>query len=204
MSRRELWLNESVEIKGFFSDSEQKQDNFKTEQKPRSPTFPTSLKRHRCGTQPQPSDWPGHFVVLWGAGRFTTVDIYRWCDMKTWVWGASATDLQHYHEEKVEVGHSLELLKQRHGQESQAGVLVAAHQIVLTTNKTMQSAAQTHVCCARCQRVSEYEAGRAGSSGMRLTDCRPQRKHKRDFFCLFLWYWRLLARTSHVNPAKNA
>lgn len=42
-------------------------------------------------------------------------------------------DLQHHHEEKVQVGHSMELFKQCHGQESQGGVLVAAHNIVLET-----------------------------------------------------------------------
>lgn len=46
-----------------------------------------------------------------------------------------SSDLQHHHEEKVEVGHSLELFKQCHGQENQEGVLVAAHQIVLATVK---------------------------------------------------------------------
>lgn len=46
-----------------------------------------------------------------------------------------SSDLQHHHEEEVDVGHPVELLKQRHGQESQGGVLVAAHQIVLATKK---------------------------------------------------------------------
>lgn len=55
-----------------------------------------------------------------------------------------------------------------------------------------------------CNRFPSTEAGGEGSPGMCLTDCRPQRKHKRDFFCLFLWYWWQLARTSHVNPVKNA
>lgn len=49
--------------------------------------------------------------------------------------GPLATDLQHNHEEKEEVGHSLELFKQHHGQEGQGGVLVAAHHIVLETNR---------------------------------------------------------------------
>lgn len=47
-------------------------------------------------------------------------------------------DLQRDHEEKVEVGHPLKLFKQRHGQEGQQGVLVAAHQIVLATKKTQR------------------------------------------------------------------
>lgn len=45
-------------------------------------------------------------------------------------------DLQGDGEEVVEVGHPLELLKQRHGQEGQQGVLVAAHHIVLATSNT--------------------------------------------------------------------
>lgn len=52
------------------------------------------------------------------------------------------TDLQRDHEEKVEVGHPLELFKQSQGQESQRGEPVAAHQIVLATNKA-QSDVQT-------------------------------------------------------------
>lgn len=47
------------------------------------------------------------------------------------------------------------------------------------------------------------EAGRDGSPHKCLTDCRPQRKHKRDFFSLFLWYWRLLALTSHVKSVRD-
>lgn len=54
-------------------------------------------------------------------------------------------DLQRNHEEKVEVGHPLELFKQRHGQESQRGVLVAAHQIVLATNKTQGNVQTTYL-----------------------------------------------------------
>lgn len=46
----------------------------------------------------------------------------------------SSSDLQHHHEEEVEIGHSLELFKQCQGQESQGGELVAAHQIVLATD----------------------------------------------------------------------
>lgn len=46
----------------------------------------------------------------------------------------SSSDLQHHHEEEVEIGHSLELFKQCHGQESQGGVLVAADNIVLATD----------------------------------------------------------------------
>lgn len=49
------------------------------------------------------------------------------------------SDLQHDHKEKVDIGHSVELFKQRHGQESQKGVLVAAHQIVLATEKKMNT-----------------------------------------------------------------
>lgn len=45
-------------------------------------------------------------------------------------------DLQGDREEIVEVGHPLELFKQRHGQEGQQGVLVAAHQVVLATSNT--------------------------------------------------------------------
>lgn len=54
-------------------------------------------------------------------------------------------DLQRDHEEKVEVGYPLELFKQRHGQESQRGVFVAAHQIVLATNKTQSDVKTTYL-----------------------------------------------------------
>lgn len=37
----------------------------------------------------------------------------------------------------------------------------------------------------------------------RLTAYRPQRKHRKDFFCLHLWYWRLLALTSHERPVRH-
>lgn len=39
--------------------------------------------------------------------------------------------------------------------------------------------------------------------GGRLTACFPHWKHRKDFFCLCLWYWRLLARTFHVRPAGH-
>lgn len=50
-----------------------------------------------------------------------------------------SSDLHHHHEEEVEIGHSLELLKQRQGQEGQWGVFVAAQQIVLATVKKCNS-----------------------------------------------------------------
>lgn len=37
----------------------------------------------------------------------------------------------------------------------------------------------------------------------RLTAYRPQWKNKKDFFCLFLWNWWLLALTSHVRPVRR-
>lgn len=40
-------------------------------------------------------------------------------------------------------------------------------------------------------------------AGGRLTACWPHWKHRRDFFCLCLWYRRLLALTFQVRPAGH-
>lgn len=66
-------------------------------------------------------------------------------------------DLQDDHEEKVEVGHPLELFKQRHGQESQQGVLVAAHRVVLATSKTQSDAQTTELFYDACFRTVKQE-----------------------------------------------
>lgn len=115
------------------------------------------------------------------------------------------TDLQRDHEEKVEVGHPLELFEERHGQESQQGVLVAAHQIVLATKNTERCSNDTsntvyYACIGDVKQQltlntedqrDKYqitEAGRDRRPRTCLTDCRPQRKLKKDFFCWSLWY----------------
>lgn len=47
----------------------------------------------------------------------------------------SRSDLQHHHEEEIEIGSSVELLEQRQGQEGQGGVFMTVHRVALPTQK---------------------------------------------------------------------